>query len=105
MVLARELSLQEITAIHNDHPDVELEVFVHGALCVSYSGACYASQHCFSRSANRGECAQFCRHAFDLKDSQGKTIIHDSYLLSLKDLNQLSRLEEIIEAGATSLKI
>lgn len=105
VVLARELSLQEITAIHNDHPDVELEVFVHGALCVSYSGACYASQHCFSRSANRGECAQFCRHAFDLKDSQGKTIIHDSYLLSLKDLNQLSRLEEIIEAGATSLKI
>lgn len=105
VVLARELSLEEITAIHNDHPDVELEVFVHGALCVSYSGACYASQHCFSRSANRGECAQFCRHAFDLKDSQGKTIIHDSYLLSLKDLNQLSRLEEIVEAGATSLKI
>ena len=61
VVLARELSIDEIRAIHNAVPDVELEVFVHGALCVSYSGQCYASQYCFHRSANRGECAQFCR--------------------------------------------
>ena len=61
VVLARELSADEIAAIHAAVPDVELEVFVHGALCVSYSGQCYASQHCFGRSANRGECAQFCR--------------------------------------------
>lgn len=67
VVLARELSAEEINKIHKNNPDVELEVFVHGALCVSYSGVCYASQHCFKRSANRGECAQFCRLKFDLK--------------------------------------
>ena len=66
VVLARELSVDEIAAIHAAVPDVELEVFVHGALCVSYSGLCYASQYCFKRSANRGECAQFCRMKFDL---------------------------------------
>lgn len=60
VVLARELSINEISQIHEAVPEVELEVFVHGALCVSYSGQCYASQHCFGRSANRGECAQFC---------------------------------------------
>ena len=69
VVLARELSVQEIAQIHREVPDVELEVFVHGALCVSYSGLCYASQHCFSRSANRGACAQFCRMKFDLLDA------------------------------------
>ena len=61
VVLARELSIDEIRTIHEAVPDVELEVFVHGALCVSYSGLCYASQYCFHRSANRGECAQFCQ--------------------------------------------
>ena len=66
VVLARELSLKEISAIHKAIPDIELEVFVHGALCVSYSGACYASEYCFHRSANRGNCAQFCRLKFDL---------------------------------------
>ena len=105
VVLARELSLDEIRAIHKAVPDTELEVFVHGALCVSYSGACYASQHFFNRSANRGECAQFCRLAFDLKDSRGDTIRQAQHLLSLKDMKQLDRLEDIIEAGATSLKI
>jgi len=105
VVLARELSLEEITNIHRAHPDVELEAFVHGALCVSYSGACYASQYFFNRSANRGECAQFCRMAFDLKDSDGETLIEDSYLLSLKDMCQLDRLGNLLEAGVCSLKI
>lgn len=105
VVLARELSLEEITDIHKAHPDVELEAFVHGALCVSYSGACYASQYFFNRSANRGECAQFCRMAFDLKDSDGETLIEDSYLLSLKDMCQLDRLGNLLEAGVCSLKI
>lgn len=105
VVLARELSLEEITDIHKAHPDVELEAFVHGALCVSYSGACYASQYFFNRSANRGECAQFCRMAFDLRDSDGETLIEDSYLLSLKDMCQLDRLGDLLEAGVCSLKI
>lgn len=105
VVLARELSLEDITDIHKAHPDVELEAFVHGALCVSYSGACYASQYFFNRSANRGECAQFCRMAFDLKDSDGETLIEDSYLLSLKDMCQLDRLGDLLEAGVCSLKI
>lgn len=105
VVLARELSLEEITDIYKAHSDVELEAFVHGALCVSYSGACYASQYFFNRSANRGECAQFCRMAFDLKDSDGETLIEDSYLLSLKDMCQLDRLGDLLEAGVCSLKI
>ena len=104
-VLARELSVEEIAQIHAEVPDMPLEVFVHGALCVSYSGLCYASQHCFSRSANRGECAQFCRMKFSLVDADGKEIEHDRYLLSLKDMNQSDHLLELIEAGATSFKI
>ena len=105
VVLARELSVEEIAEIHREVPDVELEVFVHGALCVSYSGLCYASQYCFGRSANRGECAQFCRMKFSLVDSEGREVEHDRYLLSLKDLNQSDHLLELIEAGATSFKI
>ena len=105
VVLARELSVQEIAEIHAAVPDVELEVFVHGALCVSYSGLCYASQHCFGRSANRGQCAQFCRMKFDLVDADGREWEHQRHLLSLKDLNQSQHLEELIEAGATSFKI
>ena len=105
VVLARELSVAEIAEIHREVPDVELEVFVHGALCVSYSGLCYASQHCFSRSANRGACAQFCRMKFDLLDAEGREIEHQRHLLSLKDMNQLNHLEELISAGATSFKI
>ena len=104
-VLARELSVEEIAAIHREVPDVELEVFVHGALCVSYSGQCYASQCCFGRSANRGECAQFCRMKFSLHDAEGRTVERDRYLLSLKDLNQSDYLLELVEAGATSFKI
>ena len=105
VVLARELSVEEISEIHREVPDVELEVFVHGALCVSYSGICYASQYCFGRSANRGECAQFCRMKFSLVDSEGREVEHDRYLLSLKDMNQSDHLQELIEAGATSFKI
>lgn len=105
VVLARELSLNEIRSVHQAAPDVELEVFVHGALCVSYSGVCYASERCFSRSANRGECAQFCRMKFNLVDSDGREIEHDRHLLSLKDLCQIDRLEQLAEAGASSFKI
>ena len=105
VVLARELSLQEIRHIHEACPQTLLEVFVHGALCVSYSGQCYASQACFGRSANRGECAQFCRLPFSLVDADGKTMVRDKHLLSLKDLNQSDRLEQLLDAGASSLKI
>ena len=104
-VLARELSIDEIAEIHREVPDIELEVFVHGALCVSYSGLCYASQYCFGRSANRGECAQFCRMKFSLLDAEGMEVEHDRYLLSLKDMNQSNHLLELIEAGASSFKI
>ena len=104
-VLARELSAEEITEIHREVPDIELEVFVHGALCVSYSGICYASQHCFQRSANRGECAQFCRMRFSLVDADGVEIEHERYLLSLKDMNQSDNLDKLIEAGTVSFKI
>lgn len=87
VVLARELSLDEISNI-NSQCDVPLEVFVHGALCVSYSGQCYVSQACFNRSANRGECAQFCRLPLTLTDATGKVIAQDKHLLSLKDMNR-----------------
>ncbi len=105
VVLARELSVEEIAEIHAQVPDVELEVFVHGALCVSYSGLCYASQYCFGRSANRGACAQVCRMKFDLLDADGRELEHQRHLLSLKDLNQSAHLEELIQAGAVSFKI
>ena len=105
VVLARELSLQEIRRIHEACPETPLEVFVHGALCVSYSGQCYVSQACFGRSANRGECAQFCRLPFSLVDADGKTIVRDKHLLSLKDLNQSEVLEDLLDTGASSLKI
>lgn len=105
VVLARELSVDEITAVHAAVPDMPLEVFVHGALCVSYSGVCYASEYCFGRSANRGACAQFCRMPFDLVDADGTVIEHQRHLLSLKDLNQSDHLQELIDAGATSFKI
>ena len=105
VVLARELSLREIGKIHEACPDVPLEIFVHGALCVSYSGQCYVSQACFGRSANRGECAQFCRLPFSLVDAEGRVIVKDKHLLSLKDLNQSDELEALLDAGASSFKI
>ena len=105
VVLARELTLDEIAKIHAACPDTLLEVFVHGALCVSYSGQCYVSQACFGRSANRGECAQFCRLGFDMVDADGKVIARNKHLLSLKDMNQSENLEALLDAGASSLKI
>ena len=105
IVLARELSVEEISEIHRRLPNLELETFVHGALCVSYSGICYASQYCFGRSANRGACSQFCRLAFDLKDSDGKTIEHQRHLLSLKDMSQIDNLEALMRSGACAFKI
>ena len=104
VVLARELSLKEIEEIHRACP-VPLEAFVHGALCVSYSGQCYASQACFGRSANRGECAQFCRLPFDLVDADGRIIEHNRHLLSLKDMNRSVHLEAMMDAGIRSFKI
>ena len=105
IVLARELSLEQIRSIHKAVPEVTLEAFVHGALCVSYSGRCYASEYCFGRSANRGECAQFCRLPFSLEDAEGNTLIKDKYLLSLRDMNRINRLEKMIDAGVRSFKI
>jgi len=104
VVLARELSLKEIEEIHRACP-VPLEAFVHGALCVSYSGQCYASQACFGRSANRGECAQFCRLPFDLVDADGRVIEERRHLLSLKDMNRSAHLEAMMDAGICSFKI
>lgn len=104
IVMARELSLDQIRDIHNT-TDLPLEAFVHGALCVSYSGRCYASEYCFKRSANRGRCAQFCRLAFDLVDADDNVIVHNQHLLSLRDMNRSSSLEEMMDAGVSSFKI
>ncbi len=104
VVLARELSLHQIHEIAQA-VDVPLEVFVHGALCVSYSGQCYLSQALCGRSANRGECAQYCRLPYTLIDGQGRVIAKDKHLLSLRDLNQSDRLEDLLDAGVASLKI
>ena len=111
-VLARELSIDEIRAIHQAVPDIELEAFVHGALCVSYSGRCYISEVLANRSANRGACAQFCRMAYDLLDANGNEVldeqgqpIHQRYLLSLQDLDRSAWLQELIDAGVTTFKI
>jgi len=121
-VLARELSIDQIREIHHatQHyttlpyttPSIELEVFVHGALCVSYSGRCYLSEVLMNRSANRGCCAQLCRQRYDLLDKDGNEIldnngqpIHQRYLLSLQDMDRSSYLAEMIEAGVTTFKI
>ena len=104
VVLARELSGEQIRTIAEMVP-VELEVFVHGALCVSYSGQCYLSRALSGRSANRGECAQYCRLPYTLLDADRRPLIRDKHLLSLKDMNRTDRLETLLDAGATSLKI
>ncbi len=103
-VLARELSLEEIKHIASD-TSLSLEAFVHGALCVSYSGQCYLSESVTKRSANRGVCAQLCRLPYTLIDSDNKILIRNKYLLSMKDLNLSSHLEELLDAGVSSLKI
>lgn len=104
IVMARELSLSQIREIHAA-TSLPLEAFVHGALCVSYSGRCYASEYCFGRSANRGRCAQFCRLAFDLVDAKGEVLQHDKYLLSLRDMSRSTELEAMLDAGVRSFKI
>lgn len=103
-ILARELSLEEIKEIH-DHTNIELEAFIHGSLCVSYSGQCYMSYAIGGRSGNKGQCAQPCRKKFTLQDSTGKIIANDRYLLSLKDMNRENYIEEMIKAGISSFKI
>ena len=122
VVLARELSLDQIreihhatqhyTTLHNTTPCLELEAFVHGALCVSYSGRCYLSELLMDRSANRGCCAQPCRQRYDLLDKDGNEIldmygkpIHQRYLLSLQDMDRSLHLAEMIDAGVTTFKI
>lgn len=104
VVLARELTLNQIKEIHQK-TEIELECFIHGALCVSYSGQCYISEAMKGRSANRGECAQYCRLPYNLTDANGKELIKNKHLLSLKDLDLSEHLEELIDAGVTSFKI
>ena len=104
LILARELSLKQIKEIRKA-TTVPLESFVHGALCVSYSGQCYLSKYMTGRSANRGECAQVCRSCYDLVDESGNILVKNSPLLSLKDMDRSSRIEDLIDAGITSFKI
>jgi collagenase-like PrtC family protease len=104
VVLARELNLDQIKEIH-EATDVELEFFVSGALCVSFSGNCYMSIAGGERSANRGSCAQNCRLPYNLIDGTGKTLIANSHLLSIKDLDLSNQLPNLIEAGISSFKI
>jgi len=104
VVLARELTLAEIAAIRAAS-SLPLEFFVHGALCVSYSGRCFFSERVAGRSANRGECAQFCRHGYRLLDASGKALTDTRHFLSLRDLDLSAHLRALIEAGISSLKI
>lgn len=104
LVLARELTIKEIQEICHS-VTIPVETFIHGALCVSYSGRCHASAAITGRSANRGECAQICRLPFTLTDSAGRIISEDKYLLSLKDFNASHNLPDLIGAGVSSFKI
>ena len=104
LVMARELTLHEIKAIHSA-VDVPFEAFVHGALCVSYSGRCQVSQCLKGRSANRGECAQICRLAYDLEDAHGNKIVVDKHLLSLRDFMAQPSLAHMLDSGVSSFKI
>ena len=103
-ILARELSLAQIRNIRSN-TNIELESFIHGALCVSYSGRCYLSYALTGRSGNRGECSQPCRMTYNLLDSSGMTIVKDKHLLCLKDLNLSDHLSDLINSGISSLKI
>lgn len=104
IILARELSLEQIKTICG-LSQAEIETFVHGALCVCYSGQCYMSYYIGGRSANRGECAQACRKKYTLVDENGNIIAKDKYLLSMKDFNASKHLKELIDAGVKSFKI
>ena len=107
IVLARELTLPQIAAIRGatDPARCNLEFFVHGALCVAYSGQCYISHAHTGRSANRGDCSQACRLPYEVKDSQGRIVAHDKHVLSMKDNNQSDNLRALIDAGVRSFKI
>ena len=105
VVLARELNIREIASIHEQVPEVELEAFVHGALCVSYSGQCYMSEAVMGRSANRGCCAQMCRQRYDILDANQQVIQRDTYALSLMDMDRSAYLRQLLNAGVRSLKI
>ena len=105
VILARELSIEQIREIHSQNPNLELEAFVHGALCVSMSGQCYLSQAIGGRSANRGDCAQPCRKKYTVETDDGKVIKKDFYALCLKDFNASNCLEEMKQAGICSFKI
>ncbi len=104
LVLARELNLQEIKAI-SDNVDASIEFFIHGALCVAFSGQCYISHADTGRSANRGDCSQACRLPYTLTDDQGRVVAYDKHLLSMKDNNQSTNLEALVDAGVRSFKI
>lgn len=104
LVLEREMSLDQIRAIRSS-VDCELEFFVHGALCVCYSGQCYMSERIAGRSANRGECIQACRSLYDLVDEDGNVLVRNKALLSLKDYNLKDRLQDLADAGICSFKI
>lgn len=103
-ILAREMDLKTIQDIHNQC-DIELETFVHGALCVCYSGQCYISKMMTGRSGNRGECAQICRTPFDLQDANGKILLKNKHLLSLRDMNRSAYLADLMDAGVVSFKV
>lgn len=104
MILERALSLDEIRAICRA-TTAEVECFVHGAICVGYSGQCYLSRSMSARSGNRGECSQPCRLSYDLEDAAGRRILRGKHLLSVRDLNLADRLGALIDAGVTSFKI
>lgn len=104
IVLARELNLDQIKAIY-DNTDATIEFFIHGALCVAYSGQCYISHAQTGRSANRGDCSQACRLPYTLKDDQGRVVAYEKHLLSMKDNDQTANLAALIDAGVRSFKI
>ncbi len=105
VVLARELSVGQIKEIIDKNPEIEIETFMHGALCVSYSGQCYLSQYIGGRSANRGECAQPCRKKYTVVDDKGNVLVKDKHVLSLKDFNSTNYLNDLVKIGVKSFKI
>ena len=107
IVLARELTVNQIDAIRavTDPERCTLEFFVHGALCVAYSGQCYISHAHTGRSANRGECSQACRLPYQVVDDKGRFVAHDKHVLSMKDNNQSENLATLVDAGIRSFKI
>lgn len=105
VVLARELSIKQIKNIIDKNPEIEIECFAHGALCVSYSGQCYMSQYIGGRSANRGECAQPCRKKYSVIDDKGNILVENKHVLCLKDFNTSNNIEELVKIGVKSFKI